>query len=290
MVVEGRTWWYTAEGYPQRFHCDIYNSWEAGVSIGTEVELDGVKWHKIYVSHYRDEILRTDGAEFNDDESLVGYIREEGKKVYLLIVDPDDQDEWSAKWDRYSDLFGQYLNVYPYYMVEYEGGEVLIYDFNKCDYVVGETREVYTKDNYKCTFLSEDVIQNSGREYTLLNCKIPDGIQNRSEFKIVEGIGIIESPWSDLLFFYPFGYDPYAVIQRHIALRYVTDKDNNIIFEQDGGTRLWDEMSGVYNVSATPNNSTTEWYNLQGVKANTPLVPGIYIQRNGQSTCKVIVK
>lgn len=41
MVVEGRTWWYTSNYVGVMTDCDY------GVRIGAEVDIDGVKWHKV---------------------------------------------------------------------------------------------------------------------------------------------------------------------------------------------------------------------------------------------------
>ncbi len=76
-----------------------------------------------------------------------------------------------------------------------------------------------------------------------------------------------------------------------LKLRYVTDKDYNILYEQEGGVKLWDEMAGVSNVAVDGSyDSEPSWYNMQGVKVAEPTSPGIYIRKAGNNTAKVVVK
>ena len=50
------------------------------------------------------------------------------------------------------------------------------------------------------------------------------------------------------------------------------------------------DVSGVADVAVDANDAPAEYYNLQGVRVNGELVPGIYIRRQGNTAVKVLVK
>lgn len=85
MVVEGRSWWQATEGFLTWWDRDVTYHCEVGFTIGSEVEVNGEKWHKLYISHYRDEVKFPYGIEWNEDESFIGYIREADRQVFVLI-------------------------------------------------------------------------------------------------------------------------------------------------------------------------------------------------------------
>lgn len=289
MVVEGKTWWQATERYPDRWNREFYYYIEVGFTIGSEVEIDGVKWNKLYISHYRDGVNYKDGVRWNEDESLLGYIREEDRRVITSMdCSPDIPD-------RYKSLFGETYGIFiPMYILEEEATNVLVYDFNKRDYYLGRLDEATnSKVPTLLKYVGEEVVNNSDiayRKYTYIN---EEGYMAEGEKTyFIEGIGMPESvDWArECLFFLPMVNRERTALSE-LKLRYVTDKDYNILYEQEGGVKLWDEMAGVGNVAVDSSyDSEPVWYNMQGVKVAEPTSPGIYIRKAGNNTAKVVVK
>lgn len=79
---------------------------------------------------------------------------------------------------------------------------------------------------------------------------------------------------------------PYGPISEQIhdpgfdVLRYVTDKDNNVIYENEGGLRLWDFMSGTTDIVQDLHEYPSHWTDLLGRAIDKPARPGLYIRRN----------
>ncbi len=292
MVVEGKTWWQSTEGWPKRFNVDHYYYIEVGFTIGSEVEIDGVKWNKLYISHYRDGVNYIEGVKWKEDESLLGYIREEDGKVFYLALTDEDV------LVRFESLFGEtYAILIPMYPA-FDGREILIYDFNKRDFYIGSLgyesnpSDYYWKP-YLLKYVSKESVNNSGREYEKYTYTHEEGYAAEGEETyFIEGIGMTEScGWlRHPLFFLPM-INMEKTALSGLNLRYVTDKDYNILYEQEGGTKLWDEMAGVSTVAIDGNsNCQPVWYNMQGVKIAEPSTPGIYIRKAGNTTEKVVVK
>ncbi len=160
MVVEGKTWWQSTERWPDRYKREHYYYYEVGFTIGSKVEIDGVTWNKLYISHYRDGVNYIDGIKWNEDESLLGYIREEDGKILTLM------GSLAEKKERYASLFGEtYAILCPMYPVD--GKETLIYDFNKRDFHIGSlgyesNPSDYDLEPFLLKYVSEDLVNNSG--------------------------------------------------------------------------------------------------------------------------------
>ncbi len=173
---------------------------------------------------------------------------------------------------------------------------LLTYDFNRTDVILGSLDTEW--DDYgseKLRYVSDCEIQNSGRTYRSYKFVhfIGDEIDDfyKYDAECVEGIGMPKSVlFGHNIFFLPFANHEFTALQP-MLLRYVTDKDNNIIFEQEGGTKLWTEVSGVGNVSADRMaDGEPQWYNLQGVLVDRPTVPGVYVKKSGNSAQKVLLR
>ncbi len=291
MVVEGKTWWQSTERWPDRYKREHYYYYEVGFTIGSKVEIDGVTWNKLYISHYRDGVNYIDGIKWNEDESLLGYIREEDGKVLTLM------GSLAEKKERYASLFGEtYAILCPMYPVD--GKETLIYDFNKRDFHIGSlgyesNPSDYDLEPFLLKYVSEDLVNNSGGDYKKYTYTHEEGYAAEGEeIYFIEGIGMAQScGWiGECLFFYPMIDREFTALDV-LKLRYVTDKDYNILYEQEGGVKLWDEMAGVSNVAVDGSyDSEPSWYNMQGVKVVEPTSPGIYIRKAGNNTAKVVVK
>lgn len=292
MVVEGRTWWQEVEGRTGHFLNYPYVKHELGLSIGSEVMIDGVKWNKVYMNTFRDLDKVKDGIILDEDEGLLAYIREQDRKVYCKLL---DDSEYTG---RIKNILGKDVFAYrdPWYLMTAESPNdvMLIYDFNRVDAILGTLDTEWPYYGYEqCRYVSDCEIQNSGRTYRSHKYfhMVDQSVYDDEVVECVEGIGMTKSVWlGDNIFFLPL-LDPELTNFQPMLLRYVTDKENNIIFEQEGGTKLWTEVSGVGNVSADRvAEGETLWYNLQGVRVDCPTMPGVYIQKSGNSTKKVMVK
>ena len=290
MVVEGRTWWQEVEGRTGHFLNKPYVKHELGLTIGSEVMIDGVKWNKVYMSTVRNLEKVKDGILLNEDEGLLAYIREQDRKVYCKLL---DSNEYTG---RVQNIFGEAPVglVFPMYLTTAESRDdvMLIYDFNRTDVMLGTLDTEWPYYGYEqCKYVSDCEIQNSGRTYRSHKYfhVVDQSAYDDEVVECVEGIGMTKSVWlGHNIFFLPLA-DPEFTGLQPMLLRYVTDKDNNIIFEQEGGTKLWTEVSGVGNVSADRMaEGETLWYNLQGVRVDCPTVPGVYIEKSGNSTKKVM--
>ena len=109
-----------------------------------------------------------DGVRWNEDESLLGYIREEDRRVITSMdCSPDIPD-------RYKSLFGETYGIFiPMYILEEEATNVLVYDFNKRDYYLGRLDEATnSKVPTLLKYVGEEVVNNSDiayRKYTYIN-------------------------------------------------------------------------------------------------------------------------
>lgn len=73
-------------------------------------------------------------------------------------------------------------------------------------------------------------------------------------------------------------------------LRYVTDGENNILYEALGGLKAWETDAFLSTSDLLAPEAATSWYNLQGVEISAPAAPGIYIRRQGSTATKVVIK
>lgn len=270
MLVEGRTWWYTTThrlyGYRDEHH-DYSRISENGLSVGPEVEIEGVKWHKINIVT---GLSISDVWEYNTTPRTIGYMREDGNKIFTAYFDDYNKPEYNY-FEGVSEYIHQYTNLrYPVQLTyEYKNiGE---------SYIVGDENYVFTtvtiKNISKCI--------NSGVEYTLYECEIPSG----PDASFIDGLGCITGRYFiDPLCSGVTGINSYEYPQ----LRYITDQDSSIIYEGIGGYKLW-EATGVDNVIADGEESYL-WYNLQGMAIDEPTTPGIYIRCSRSDNEKVIIR
>ncbi|MCM1033358.1 MAG: hypothetical protein NC405_06325 [Odoribacter sp.] len=286
MVVEGRTWWYETYHNGPQFHY-----WQFGVSIGKEVEIDGVKWHELNVtlSAEKDylDAATPDLAnwKFDDTERCVSYIREDDNDVYILYT-PE-----------------KFAN-FNYFEYQYSAGSFWAIDeeTNECTallYHFGEVGEQFTLGNDIAPKQLEikavdEVISNgiSYRQYSYNKIDEDYFIYWPVEelYTCVEGIGYLTDMHGDELFFGPIRQATTAYPQTFpTRLNYVTDASGEIIFTQAGGTRLWDLYKAVDEITADSSEGTPRWYNLQGVEIPKPSAPGIYIKVEGRQAVKFAI-
>lgn len=263
MLVEGRTWWYYIDHYLYKEN----DSAEFGFSIGEEVEIDGVKWHKIEIVAEKDY---KDGAcTYVETPVTVAYMCEEGDKVYTAYFDGVESSKF---------LTG--LTLY----FEGEAHTELIFEYKNIGdtFIVGSDDTPYS-DYEVLTIHNITQVSNSGNEYTLYDCwdTAPDrwpGMQ------FIEGLGSISN-----LFFEPLRRDITSYMKYNSPqLRYVTAPDGTIIYEGIGGYKQWEESS-VGNITVE-GYGDARWYNLQGVEIESPSAPGIYIRRSTTGPEKLMIR
>ncbi|MCM1033505.1 MAG: hypothetical protein NC405_07085 [Odoribacter sp.] len=283
MVVEGRTWWYSGKQLPEMDKWPATRD-EFGITIGKEVDIDGIKWNELNVT--------TRGVQYFDDpfqygfsQLLLAHIREVDGNVYIRFNsegmnsfspiawfrdrDRDHLTPWNIYIDREDDEERTVL-MYPSYK---DSNSARI--GNDLNYMVFDVTKVYT-------------VTNSGLDYTVY-----DSYCNALGIvKYVEGIGFLdyENYYGELLFM-PFNAASAATGSRKPEkLRYVTDADGNIIYEHIGGMKLWEAATqGISDISddSTPG---IRWFNLQGISIDEPQEPGIYVKVSGNTATKVVVK
>lgn len=276
MVVEGRTWWYGP--IHQYVTKDNKDKLETAVAIGKEVMLNGVKYNKVYIKRFYDNYIYFDDPdrdeifeEYNEDTGLIGYMRENTATGEVFFISCDNN------------------LLHPYYfrksgIISQSNEEKLIYNWAENSYQAGPINiTVYRKDKY--------TIENSGIEYTAL-LHTYDKAEYDIEYEIVEGIGITDK--YDVPFYYTIT-NPYMLYTNGDntgfgKLRYVTDAQNNIIFNAAGGFRLWEyNTEGVADILSDTETGNEGWYDLFGHKIDRPIARGLYIHRfNGKAVKETV--
>ncbi|MGM9859509.1 MAG: hypothetical protein ACI31C_02005 [Muribaculaceae bacterium] len=273
IVIEGRTWWYTSD------YCGYGTTDEYGLRVGEEVEIDGVKWHKVQkildASYkYRSDVPIT----FNDDVVDLCYMREEGKNVYTMV--PDDMFYWA-------------LDFYLYRAYEIIGDvnePIQVYSFGEVNdqWVMGGDHDFQGSRRKHLTISDITEIESCGNSYSLYTAKCTN--DDCLDVTYIKGIGY-SNWWSDLFCMPCDDFDlsmPYHVPP---MLRYVTEGvDNEIIYEGLGGIKIWDDFLNVSDIAVDGQDSTPRYYNLQGMEVSTPDTPGIYLKKVGGTTTKIVIK
>lgn len=303
-VEEGKTWWYCAglskEEISDKTGLNKAHA-EYGFSIGSKVVIDNVEWNSVYLkmryinmdpeNRNSDPFVPCDlFYTYDEDSQLWGYIREENGRVYTHSVQTQD--------------FGYYeFRFAP----AFTGGEnVLIYDFSNDvqSYVFGSGASFGSGDaNIVLTLKEKKVIENSGSEFKdyyfesdlLKEYLLCPG----SHF--VESVGALseENPTYVHLFFMPYATTLSSGGNGAFYLTYVTDAENNVIYEGVGGRKLWEyhnsdgnggNNNGVNDITVDSDNAAdVKWYDLRGIEISEPTERGVYIRRQGNTVRKVML-
>ena len=291
MVVEGRTWWYTTRTssfFPGRLCMAEY-----GVTIGPEVEIDGVKWHELRVPIEAERTRATDaeGGELLDwvyDRSnrCVSYIREENGGIFvkygqeaLSLYEPIAYESKLSPLKNYND----------------DNQGILLYNNGN----TGE--EFMAGGSLQVRIGKQGELQSVGNTYRTFELDMRLGSEEwwryAGEPRWVEGIGCINtSPeWlacSGELLFLPFtGYCAATGALFPTLTRYVTDADGNIIYEGIGGDKLWEGLDGINSVvQDNVDMNSTRWFTPMGREIDRPDASGIYIKVCGGKATKVRIK
>ena len=277
LVVEGRTWWYTSNYVGVMTDCDY------GVRIGAEVDIDGVKWHKVEKVLSGNYPANSDVIIDSDNEVVeLCYIREENGCVYTYVPEKGDFKPTDFYLGSLASLFAG------------DTAPVKVYDFGEVgeEWSFSNVNDEYNHSwiDYEITDISDT--NSCGNIYRQYTAKFVKGDYNDyQDMTYVEGIGIRHEKYSEL-FVVPFdAFDMSYPFYDSPRLRYVTEgEDNTIIYEALGGRRIWEDSNGINGINADTSAGTPRYYNLQGIEVTDPSIPGIYIQVLNNSTSKVVVK
>lgn len=286
MVVPGRTWWYHA----QRLYNGPLpaNNYEFGMQISDETfDTNGATWHMLQITH--SAVFDPDGNNPVYDDTIypVCPIREENGRVYVWAVPRDDYTcgfEAVEEWINDSSCWQQYFENQDQFPCE-----VTIYDFS----TQGETATIGTQtEPITCYITGRRTIESHGYTYKERTEHHDKGRFPNYDYVVIEGIGAYmgEGPVCQLL---PVPV-PGNLIGINIIcepeLRYVTDKDGEIIYERHGGMRLWDDMKRAVSIETPASETPVEWFNLQGLSIPRPTAPGIYIRKEDRNVSKVSIR
>lgn len=286
MAVEGRTWWYT--GFSG--NCTgRQTTHEFGLRIGGKVNLDGETWNAIDLcvsadqtsesldDHWGEYILH-DWA-IDTTPRTVAYIREtNGRVVTRINHAPAEYQPLERSFNgwRYSNSSG-------------DASDNIIYDFN-CDSDTVRLGPIDMPNRYIKTEV--DSISSADKvfyiyEFARMDIDRPTSI-HPDLFQASPLTGALPTPkLSGNIFCAPF--EPCAQ-DAPPALRYVTDGENNILYEALGGLKAWEPDAFLSTSDLLAPEAATSWHNLQGVEISAPAAPGIYIRRQGTTATKVIIK
>ena len=274
IVIEGRTWWYSSD------YCGYGTTDEYGLRVGEEVEINGVKWHKVQKILDASYKYRSDvPISFNNDVVDLCYMREEGKNVYTMV--PDDMFYWA-------------LDFYLYAACEIIGEvnePIQVYSFGEVNdqWVMGGDYDFQGSRRKHLTISDITEIESCDNSYSLYTAKCTN--ENCQDVTYIKGIGYSNNWWSDLFCMPCDDGDGRMPYHTHPVLRYVTEGvDNEIIYEGLGGIKIWDDFLSFGDIAVDGQDSTPRYYNLQGVEVGTPDSPGIYLKKVGGTTTKIVIK
>ena len=279
LVVEGRTWWYHNR-HDYGYQVDY------GVRIGDKVDIDGVGWNKVEMILMRNGVYTGDHNDpwrgeytYLSEPMLTAYIREENGKVYSIMTDDCD--------------FIPHIGcaASPLWIDTFDSS-ALIYNFGK----VGDSFDFGTEEWHQTLWIEavEDVEINGSPYRCFVATGDPQGtlswIDPGRTYDYLEEYGVIDA--INNLFWIPVSnYCAFNPSSGSADLRYVTEgPDNNIVFTADGGTKLWEEFSGVEDVSMDNADAPARWYDLTGIEVAKPTVPGVYIRVCGGKSEKIMIK
>lgn len=292
MVVEGRTWWYNAPVAGLKDQ-------EFGFRIAAPTVIEGETWYPVQQIKYY--VSTPDSNTLYDDISTICHIRQEGSKIYTRL----EFDSELGKHPLYEQFFGPCQHIENYDEVSIrefelygnEGDEFIYTSDNDC--TCGYAAEKGQIDFLKYKFEKSETITNSDRQYQRYVLSHVDHQCAYSFFPENTIYSIPEFGYTDPkgylseLFFTPLGTQLAARYpsQENPKLRYVTDENNDIIYEAMGGFKLWEYDPAGVDVTELNFDAEPEiWYTIDGCVIEAPNAPGLYIKRKGQYSEKVIIR
>ena len=285
MVIPGRTWWYHAQ---RLFNGPLpANNYEFGMQISDETfDTNGANWYMLQITHSAIFDPDWNNPVYDDTVYPVCYIREENGRVYVWAVPRDEYHcgfEAVEEWINDSSCWQQYFENQDQFPCE-----VAIYDFS----TQGETATIGTQtEPITCYIIGRRTIESHGYIYEERTEHHDKGRFPNDDYVVIEGIGAYmgEGSVCQLLPVPVPGNLMGINIIREPQLRYVTDKDGEIIYERHGGMRLWDDMKSTVSIETPASETPVEWFNLQGLSIPRPSAPGIYIRKEGRNVSKVSI-
>ena len=278
-VAEGKTWWYSCKEDAYKPTEDLTTA-EFGLRIGTSEIVNGNEWHKVFVCLHNSCCKTSETwTALDENDGFVGYIREENGRVYAI---PD------INWN--SNPKVSFVEIDSPF-IDFDNDSILILDFASSDstFTIGNLNSDKLSSKWTMTSTKDGNITSNGYTYRCryaTNRYMPD-----KPICFVEGIGAVENKPTHAphLFISPFYMLKPGIGNNYASLRYVTDSENNIIFESQGGRKIWSEYTGINKIEADTTDAPAEYYNLQGVRVQNP-DHGLYIVRQGSTVSKVLVK
>ena len=290
---EGRCYWYRYK-FP----------WGGGPTdmefcirvAGKEIK-DGKEWNRIDLIKRLTRLYEDweyVGVDVDNSVIPIAYVREENGDIYHSYEGIESQwsEQLSSEWMCVLYSFSGPLS-------ERSSAE-LCYGYGS----IGKKVELgyWTKSHVysTATVTAVEPYENSGHvynKYTIDYTSSPG--EAVDEFFVIESIGAFGPYDKGSDYTYPESrgdgqiiYDPLrpAMSARdfNAQLAYVTEgEDNVIIFEKDGGFKLWEFTEEGVEAVQSDENVLTRWFNLQGVEIPEPVNPGVYIRKTGHKVEKV---
>ena len=302
LVKEGKTFWYY-----NRNQYRYEDNWitELGIRIGGTVNVEGEEWHKVNIIREVVQDVYGNVKSVCDDPKTIQYIREEDMKVRTINCPNDSQHLPWYKRDPFMSLDHFFFASEGYWYIE----DIHNVTFDLYDFTPGAEEYTFGSEysNYIMALKDEESRENSGIERRVKTYakkafessileEPASAIFRNQEFQLIEGIGVrlVKSTLNEEcnmneLFFAPFCCFQMAVspMPNGYFLRYVTDENDNIVYEGRGGITAWTiDPSGVESVISQCNDDV-EWYTLSGMKVSAPGEHGIYIRKRGSDAEKV---
>lgn len=289
-LKEGRTYWY------QYSHPYGAIDVEFGLRIGEKKNIGSQEWHSVdLVKRVQRDYNTKEVKEYSENTLPVAFIREENGNIYRTL----------ANTDFYSGTLPNLWQqvIYGFYNPDgFDLPDNPIYGFGPEGFQT-KVEWALTSSSLGCDATVTDVetIENSGRSYKKYTLSFTPNPEESEKWEavVIESIGAFgpykstpdfpASPGNGELIYHPFtpvmpgvDYNP--------KLRYVTEgEDNNVIFQKDGGFKLWEYVNGAQGIESLESDATTalRWFNLQGIEIAAPNTPGIYIRKLGSKAEKI---
>ncbi|MDE6207621.1 MAG: hypothetical protein K2M55_07415 [Muribaculaceae bacterium] len=297
MLTPGRTWWYNSP---------VTGNWgqyEFGVRIGDEIEIEGHTWKKIEVikQAFNGVYFGCDDWELHDDIQDTGYIRLDEDSNVIVRFTKRNYAEGESRSDviialaRENILEGRNMMGLTFDIAG--GDEIVVYslDESKTNFTFGMPNVERPYDETALDFTIKSVGAFDGGvipETQLFTCEqsVADTRGVKFEYNYTDQFGVVSDVHGYGLFFFPYpDMCPSLPITLPPVLRYVTDKDNNILYEAEGGLKLWEmEPSAVEGVGVESPAAEAEYYDLQGRRLAEPAPHGVYIRRQGAKAEKIL--
>ena len=300
MLTPGRTWWYNSRVTGNS------GQYEFGVRIGDEIEIEGHTWKKIEVikEAFNGQYFSCDDWKLRNDIQDTGYLRLDEDSNVIVRFSKRNYAEGESRSDVIIALVGDNIlegrNRMDLTFDMAGGDEIVIYSLNesKTNFTFGIPNAERPCRETALDFTIKSVGAFDGGmipDTQLFTCEqsFADMGDVKFEYSYTDQFGVVSDvlDWSGLFFFpYPLIHASHPIPLPPV-LRYVTDKDNSILYTAEGGLKLWEmEPTAVEGVGVESAVAEAEYYDLQGRRVAEPAAHGVYIRRQGAKAEKFYVK